>query len=196
MGNRRQFIQRSALFASGMTLPILSAGLRASPTRVRRGTILGPGAIDNAENGEREFYLGMVDLDQPEPYPVNTIQLDFFAHGVSPDPQRPNRSALFQKQGPGACEVDLVEKAVIRPIATLKDRRFYGHGAYSPDGSLLYATETIMSSPDLKGIVSVRDAKTLEYLGEFPSFGAQPHDCQLIDDGKVMAVTNGGLHFG
>ncbi|MEM7468465.1 MAG: DUF1513 domain-containing protein, partial [Pseudomonadota bacterium] len=23
-----------------------------------------------------------------------------------------------------------------------------------------------------------------------------PHDCQLIDDGKVMVVTNGGLHFG
>lgn len=194
--SRRQFLKQTTLAASTVALPIGVAHAVGPNSAPRKGNIIGPGAVDNEKTGEREFFLGMIDLDKPEPYPVNTIKLDFFAHGVSPNPLQPTRAALFQKQGPGACEIDLVDKTVVRAITTAADRRFYGHGAYSPDGSILYATETIMSSPDLKGIVAVRDARSHDYLGEFPSYGAQPHDCQLIDDGKIMAVTNGGLHFG
>ena len=194
--SRRHFLKQTAFTASSAAMAVRAPHVLATDSTPVKGTIIGPGAVDNEEIGEREFFLGLIDLDKPEPYPVNTIKLDFFAHGVSPNSVQPTRAALFQKQGPGACEVDLAERVVIRPITTAADRRFYGHGAYSPDGSILYATETIMSTPDLKGIIAVRDAQSHEYLGEFPSYGAQPHDCQLIDDGKIMAVTNGGLHFG
>ena len=43
-------------------------------------------------------------------------------------------------------------------------REFYGHGAFSPDGSTLYATESIIDE-DYRGVVVVRDAKTLEEIG-------------------------------
>lgn len=194
--SRRKFLKQSAALASGTNFVFPASFAAVQENSVSKGTIIGPGAVDNENTGQREFFLGIIDLDKPEPYPVSTIELDFFAHGVSPNTKHPARAALFQKQGSGACEVDLIEKSVLRPITTAADRRFYGHGAYSPDGSILYATETIMSSPELKGIVAVRDADSHEYLGEFPSYGAQPHDCQLIDGGKIMAVTNGGLHFG
>jgi hypothetical protein len=38
----------------------------------------------------------------------------------------------------------------------------------------------------------VREIGSLKYLGDFPTYGAHPHDCHLIENGTVLAVTNGG----
>jgi hypothetical protein len=74
---------------------------------------------------------------------------------------------------------------------------FYGHGLVSPDGKLLYCAE----APDFKpgdsrdyqvGLVTVRDTTTLEVVDEFPTYGNDPHDMALVDDGKTIAVVNGG----
>ena len=98
--------------------------------------------------------------------------------------------AVFEKKGPHAVEFDLQQRRVIRPIVTASSRHFYGHGVYSVDGSLLYCTESYLDG--LRGIIAVRDAETHAYLGEFPSFGKEPHECKLIDHGRTMVVTNGG----
>jgi hypothetical protein len=99
--------------------------------------------------------------------------------------------AVFEKRGKGACEVDLKEGRVTRTIEIQGNREFYGHGAYSPDGKLLYCAETITEG-EYVGVIAVRDAESHEYLGEFPSFGSSPHDCHLINGGSVMVITNGG----
>ncbi|MCA8920091.1 MAG: DUF1513 domain-containing protein, partial [Planctomycetes bacterium] len=36
------------------------------------------------------------------------------------------------------------------------------------------------------------DAEDFSVVGEFPTHGEWPHDCQFIDEGKTVAVTNGG----
>jgi hypothetical protein len=41
-------------------------------------------------------------------------------------------------------------------------------------------------------VLAVRDAKTLALRGEVPTHGASPHDCHLIESGRVMVSTNGG----
>jgi len=121
---------------------------------------------------------------------LQPIPLEFHFHGFAPHPKDHRRAILFEKQGPGACEVDLAAKTVVRPLRTAAERHFYGHGAFSPDGKLLYATETVMATHE--GVIMVRDGTTLEPVGEFPTFGHSPHDCVLIDHGRTLVITNGG----
>ena len=42
----------------------------------------------------------------------------------------------------------------------------------------------------------VRDPESFEVLGEFPSHGESPHDCLLVDEGRTLALTNGGGALG
>ena len=153
------------------------------------GLIIGCAQHMQADKSMR-YDLCILDLDQSV-VPVVSIPMPFFGHGVVPDPANPHLVSVFAKRGPGACEIDIKEGRVTRIIPTAENRQFYGHGAYSHDGKLLYCTETIVEG-DYKGLIAVRDARTHEYLGEMPSFGSSPHDCKLLDDGKTMVITNGG----
>lgn len=156
----------------------------------RLGLVLGAGQHLKAADGTRRYDLCVLDLDD-EAVPLTLIPMAFFGHGICPDPVHPERLAVFEKRGRGACEVDLKAGTVTRAIATDPRRQFYGHGAYAPDGSLLYCTETVVEG-EYEGVIVVRDGDTHELLGEFPSYGSSPHDCQLIDDGATMVITNGG----
>jgi hypothetical protein len=82
----------------------------------------------------------------------------------------------------------------VRGVVPARDRWFYGHGAFSPDGKLLYTTETVNGIGT--GVIGMRDATTLDYLGEFPTYGENPHDCHLIEGGRILLVTNGGGALG
>src|SRR5438552_1061500 len=66
------------------------------------------------------------------------------------------------------------------------------HGAFSADGSLLYATEN--DNLTGSGLIGIYDA-TAGYrrLGEMSSRGIGPHDLALMPDGMTLAVANGGL---
>jgi len=158
--------------------------------KVNLGLMLGNAYHANPDNDIKLFNLCILDFDDPD-IPLSTIGMQFFGHGIVPDPVNPELVSIFEKRGKGACEIDLKQGIVTRTIETSANREFYGHGAYSNDGSLLYCTETIVEG-DYKGIIAVRDAKTHNYLGEFPSFGSSPHDCRLVDDGKTLVITNGG----
>lgn len=155
------------------------------------GMALGGGSY--LEAGQRKFVLSMIDLDAAEPDPA-LLPLDFLAHGLAFDPRDRSRAAVFEKQGKGACLVDVARGRTLQPIATTPSRKFYGHGAFSADGSLLYATESIVDRA-FEGVLVARDARTLRELGAVPTHGASPHDCQLIDGGRTMVVANGGGPF-
>jgi hypothetical protein len=211
--DRRQFLGDAALLSLGLAAGLGPArAVTLSPTApampvvrepaVRqvaspaRGLVLGPGTSLRPD-GSPFFFLAALDADQVTgaEYVLHQIPLDFFGHGVVPDPRHPERVAVFQKKGKGACEVDLRTGRVLRPIVTPGARKFYGHGAYSPDGQLLYATESD-EADGYRGLISVRDAATFRELGEFPTYGAAPHDCRLIDGGRILVVTNGGGPLG
>ena len=72
------------------------------------------------------------------------------------------------------------------------DRHFFGHGVFSPDGKLLYATEN--DYEHARGVIGVRDA-TDDYkqIGEFASYGLEPHDIALLGDGRTLVIANGGI---
>jgi hypothetical protein len=162
---------------------------RGSERRAYEGElILGGGSfIDPQDRATQRFVFSEVDLGTGR---IGLIYTDFLPHGIAIDPLNAHRLVTFQKIGAGCCEIDLATRQVSRTIPPTEGRWFYGHGAFSADGRLLYSTETVNS--EQRGVIGVRDAATLEYLGEFPTFGENPHDCHLIDAGKVLLVTNGG----
>jgi hypothetical protein len=184
--DRRELLRRAAGAAAVLALPGCGPEERA---RAGGGVVLGPGKESNAAGLERH-HLALFDLDEPGAE-ARVIATDFFGHGVVVDPTDAGRAVMFEKRGPGACELDLRAGAVTRPIASPAGREFYGHGAFSPDGALLYSTETVVDD-GYRGVTVVRDGRTLAELGEFPTFGAAPHDCVLRDEGRTLVFTNGG----
>lgn len=150
--------------------------------------ILGGGQFKDLSQSDTEQYaLSVFDLSLKT---HQLIPLDYLAHGIAVDPNNPERLVMCEKIGPGASEVDLATMSLVKNIPTVEERYFYGHCVFSNDGSLLYATETYLDSK--QGVIVIRDAGSLEVIGEFPSFGDSPHECQIINDGKTMVVTNGG----
>jgi uncharacterized protein len=159
------------------------------PKKRRKLGVLVGATRSVAPTGEERFTLDMLDLDAGETVPAR-IPIDFFGHGLAIHPKRPREAALLEKRGPGGCALDLAERRVIQPIAPMEGHAFYGHGAYSREGDVLFAVETRLESNE--GAVSVRDARTFALLDTFPTFGQAPHDLHLIEDGRTLAITNGG----
>lgn len=151
-----------------------------------RGVIVGPTRVAN--DREQLFTLDLVDLDREGP--TARIELGFFAHGFTFEPQAPERAALFEKRGPGAAHVDLQSREVLQAIAPMPGHHFYGHGTFARTGEALFAVESHVTEG--AGAISVRDPKTFAVLETFPTYGARPHDCVLIDQGSTLAITNGG----
>ena len=77
-------------------------------------------------------------------------------------------------------------------ISTPAGRHFYGHGHFSPDGRLLYASENDFDGN--RGVIGVYDAKSqFRRIAEFDAGGIGTHDMTVSDDGRLLIVANGGI---
>jgi hypothetical protein len=80
------------------------------------------------------------------------------------------------------------------PLAftTPPDRHFYGHGIFSRDGRLLYATENDFEGA--RGVIGIYDVTArFKRIGEIPSHGLGPHDLAFLRREPVLVIANGGL---
>jgi hypothetical protein len=154
----------------------------------RLGTLVGGTRYASPATQSIRYYLDLLDLDSGAAEP-SRIPLDFLAHGFAAHPARPE-AVLLEKRGPGGAYVDLVRREVLRKIEPLPGHHFYGHGAFSRDAGALLAVETELASNE--GVISVRDPSSFAVVDTFPTFGEAPHDCVLIEEGRTLAVTNGG----
>ena len=104
------------------------------------------------------------------------------------------RVAVHFARRPGrfARVVDLVRGTIVCEFETPADRHFCGHGVFSPDGRLLYASENDFEGE--RGVIGVYDAEDdYRRVGELASHGIGPHDIQLLSDGETLVVANGGI---
>lgn len=123
---------------------------------------------------------------------LHAVDLPDRGHDVTFDPVS-GRSVVFARQ-PGTFAMVFDHKGRAKPqtIASVTGRHFFGHGAFSPDGALLYATENDFDNA--AGMIGVYDATDgFRRIGEFPTHGVGPHELLLLGDGRTIAVANGGI---
>lgn len=123
---------------------------------------------------------------------LHTVDLPDRGHDITFDPVS-RRSVVFARQ-PGTFMVVFDHAGKVAPVTipSIAGRHFYGHGAFSPDGKLLYATENDFDNA--AGIVGVYDATdAFRRISEFPTHGVGPHELILLGDGRTLAIANGGI---
>ncbi|MCR9137360.1 MAG: DUF1513 domain-containing protein [Alphaproteobacteria bacterium] len=102
-----------------------------------------------------------------------------------------DRAVVFARRpGTFAMAFSTIGKDEPLVFSSPADRHFYGHGAFSPDGKLLYATENDFEQA--RGAIGIYDATDrFRRIGEYSSYGTGPHDIHV--SGDTLAVANGGL---
>jgi uncharacterized protein len=113
-------------------------------------------------------------------------------HDITFDPVS-GRTVVFARQ-PGTVAVVFDRNRRTEPltISSVPGRHFFGHGVFSTDGALLYATENDFEAA--AGMVGVYDARAnFVRIGEFATQGVGPHELLLLGDGRTLAVCNGGI---
>jgi len=104
-----------------------------------------------------------------------------------------SRAVAFARQ-PGNFAVVFDPSGREQPVTLVSpaDRHFFGHGAFSPDGRLLYATENDFEAA--QGVIGTYDVTGgFRRIGEFPTYGTGPHEMLLLPDGLTFVVANGGI---
>lgn len=113
-------------------------------------------------------------------------------HGVASHEDLSKAIIFARRPGNFALALDTSFKERPLLFQTQPDRHFYGHGVFSNDGKLLYATENDFDAA--RGMIGIYDVTdSFRRIGEFFSGGVGPHDILLMDDGVTLCVANGGI---
>lgn len=123
---------------------------------------------------------------------LHVLPLPDRGHDIAFDPVSRRCVAFARRPGTFALVFDHSGRAEPLSIAAAPGRHFFGHGVFSPDGRLLYATENDVEAA--AGLIGVYDATDgFRRVGEFPTHGMDPHELLLVPDGRMLAVANGGI---
>jgi uncharacterized protein len=113
-------------------------------------------------------------------------------HDATTRPATSEIVVFARRPGNWFAVIDAAKGELLQTIISDKTRHFYGHGVFTLDGRLLYATEndTVTGA----GILGIYDASNgYRRLGEISSRGIGPHDIAFLPDGKTLVIANGGL---
>ena len=123
---------------------------------------------------------------------IRSIPLSARGHDIAID--HATRKAVVFGRRPGffAVAFDIDGRSEPYIFAPEENRHFYGHGAFSADGRLLYTSEN--NSETGEGLIGIYDvAAGFRRAGELPSYGVGPHEAILLADGRTLAIANGGF---
>lgn len=177
--DRRRFLRNAG---AGFALSLLPRGAEA----LARSEAVFAAAYQRRDGG-----YGVAVLSERREL-IHALPLPDRGHDVTFDPGT-GRSVVFARQpGTFMTVFDHTGRSGPITIASVEGRHFYGHGVFSPDGSLLYATENDFDAA--AGVVGVYDARNgFARVGEFATRGVGPHEMVLLGDGRTLAIANGGI---
>lgn len=112
-------------------------------------------------------------------------------HAAAAHPLRPEAVGFARRPGTFAHVIDCRDGTQLKHLTPPAGHHFYGHGAFSPDGSLLFTTENDYDAA--RGMIGVWDGKTYARLGAFPSGGIGPHEILWHAHSNGLVVANGGI---
>lgn len=175
MANRRSFI-------AGM----LAAGLLPGPTWAEAGN---PSFLSAGMKPDGTYVLCGLTGDG---HIVFELPLPARGHAAAAHPTRAEAVGFARRPGTFAIILDCLSGRETARLHTPNGRHFYGHGAFSVDGALLFTTENDIQSA--RGVIGVWDvASGYQRIDEFPSGGTGPHEIRLMPDGRSLVVANGGI---
>ena len=177
--DRRDFLKAAGMgFVSAMAPGALAATLAAD-------------AVFATAYQQRSGAYGVAILSEAGRI-LHTVDLPDRGHDITFDPVSGRSVAFARQPGTFAVVFDPAGRSAPLTIQSVAGRHFFGHGVFSPDGALLYATENDFENA--AGMVGIYDARSgFERIGEFPTHGVGPHELLLLDDGRTIAIANGGI---
>lgn len=165
---------------------LLAAGLVPKPTWADAGS---PSFLSAAATPDGTFVLCGIAADLcitfQRPLPAR-------GHAAAAHPTKPEAVAFARRPGTYAVVIDCVTGSQKAMLEAPTGRHFYGHGAFSSDGDLLYTTENDFEAG--RGRIGVWDVRRgYERVAEWDSGGVGPHDIKRMPDSDVLVVANGGI---
>jgi uncharacterized protein len=179
MWQRRAFLRAAGAGFAASLLPRQTLALE-------RNELVFASAVQTADGGYGAVLLGeRGDV-------IANIALPDRGHDITIS-RDAGRGVVFARQpGTFAVVFDPDGRAAPVTVTSIAGRHFYGHGVFSPDGRLLYATESDFEAA--QGVVGIYDAPDgYRRIGEFPTYGTGPHEMLLMPDGVTLVVANGGI---
>lgn len=123
---------------------------------------------------------------------LRQIPLSDRGHDIAVD--KLNGRAVAFARRPGTFAIAFSPHRDVPPVlfSSPAGRHFFGHGAFSADGRLLYASENEISTGE--GVIGIYDVgAAYRRIGEHRSHGIGPHELILMPDKRTLAVANGGI---
>ncbi len=120
------------------------------------------------------------------------VPLPARGHAASAHPERAEAVAFARRPGAYALVIDCGSGAVRHRLTAPTGRHFYGHGAFSRDGALLFTTENDFDA--VRGRIGIWDAQRGYWrVGEISSGGLGPHEILRRPGSDELVVANGGI---
>lgn len=188
-GLARRGLSRRGLLKSVVSslLPVtaLSSMVTASTTDSQSSCLYISGARRSAGD-----YLAVVFDEQGQL--IAKVPLSARAHGAASH-RTSHRACLFARR-PGMYlnTFDLRQPSLHKVSSPISGRHFYGHGVYSQDGDILYATENDYDGA--RGVLGIYDStKSYQRVGELDTAGIGPHEVVRVPGSALLVVANGGI---
>lgn len=175
---RRQFLGLAALTVFGGALGANELLERAIPKSTQ--------IYSASDNALGEHFISQFDLMTQQLQQQQTPMRGHAALALDE-----NTALLFGRRPAYTCVRVNFKTGLVESFKSSPERHFNGHGCLSVDRQLLFTTETDYANK--RGIIGIRDLSTLKPLGEYESYGLDPHDLQLMPDGKTLVIANGGI---
>ena len=167
-----------ALGAKAVALP----GGPETPSRHTSATLLSAATTRDG----RHYAVGFTGQHE-----VFRVPLPTRGHQMAVSPDGAWLFATPRRPGTKAFVVDLATGRLAAVCESAPGRHFFGHAVYDPTGQHVFTTENDYRRG--RGLVVVREARTLRVVAEFDSGGIGPHELLWMRDGRTLAVANGGI---
>ncbi len=169
----------------------IGGALLATPWLARAASVATPTRYVAARQRDGRHEVAIVDGDGHD---LHAFALPDRGHSFAIDAPCGRAVAFGRQPGFFALAFDLDGRTPPQRLPLPDGRHFFGHGAFSADGRLLYATENDFEGE--RAVVGVYDAAAgagWRRVGEFACDGIGAHELLLMPDGRTLCVANGGI---
>lgn len=151
--------------------------------------VASPAFLSAGQVPDGSFRLFGLDVDGHVRF---SLPLPDRGHAGVAHPTRAEAVAFARRPGRFAYVLNCSTGTIMAELQAPEGRHFYGHGAFSADGSHLYTPENDYDAG--QGMIGVWDSSDgYRRVAEFASGGVGPHDIARLPGTDSFVIANGGI---